>query len=107
MDVFRIEGGRRLSGRVSIEGSKNATLPLMAASVLTDQPLVLRNIPDLSDIHNMSKLLAELGVRVGFAGADSGVRGGLAGAQPAASGGEMVLQSEDENRIQARYDIVR
>jgi UDP-N-acetylglucosamine enolpyruvyl transferase len=62
MDSFRIQGGRRLAGRIQIEGSKNATLPLMAAALCTDGTLTLRNVPCLSDISNMTKLLRELGV---------------------------------------------
>ncbi|MBL4590547.1 MAG: UDP-N-acetylglucosamine 1-carboxyvinyltransferase, partial [Phycisphaerales bacterium] len=62
MDVFVIEGGRKLNGRVRINGSKNAALPLMAAVLLCDQPIIFTDIPDLSDIRNMKKLLAELGV---------------------------------------------
>ena len=50
MDTFVIEGGSRLSGRLQVDGSKNAALPLMAASLLGDEELVLRNIPDLSDV---------------------------------------------------------
>ena len=64
MDFFRIEGGRRLSGRVRIEGAKNAALPLMSACLLTDQPVTLRNIKPLADIANMGRLLAELGADV-------------------------------------------
>ncbi len=89
MDFFRIEGGRRLSGRIAVEGSKNAALPLMAASLLTDQPVRLRNVAELSDVANMARLLDELGVQAMFA--------------PDA----LTLVSEDENRITARYDIVR
>jgi UDP-N-acetylglucosamine 1-carboxyvinyltransferase len=89
MDFFRIEGGRRLSGRVRIEGAKNAALPLMAACLLTDQPVTLRNIKPLADIANMGRLLAELGVDV----------------RPAAGG--LTLHSTDPNRVHARYDIVR
>jgi len=89
MDFFRIEGGRRLSGRIAIEGSKNAALPLMAASLLTEQPVVLRNVAELSDVENMARLLNELGVKAMFA--------------PEA----MTLTSEDENQVTARYDIVR
>ena len=44
MDYFRIQGGRRLAGRVTVEGSKNAALPLMAASLLTDGELKLKNV---------------------------------------------------------------
>ena len=64
MDAFRIQGGARLSGRIAIDGSKNASLPLMAASLLTDEPLTLRRVPALSDITNMTRLLRELGCRV-------------------------------------------
>ncbi len=89
MEFFRIHGGRRLAGRVAIEGSKNAALPLMAASLLTDQPITLRNVPVLSDIGNMGRLLRELGVDV---------RG---------EEGTMHFASMDENQVHARYDIVR
>ena len=62
MDTFVIEGGARLSGRLQVDGSKNAALPLMAASLLADEDLVLRNVPDLSDVRSMKALLAQLGV---------------------------------------------
>lgn len=62
MDVFVIEGGRRLTGSIRINGSKNAALPLMAACLLTDEPLILSDVPNLSDIRNMTRLLGELGV---------------------------------------------
>jgi UDP-N-acetylglucosamine enolpyruvyl transferase len=53
MDRFVIEGGRRLEGTVRVNGSKNASLPLMAAALLTDEPVTLRGVPDLADIGNM------------------------------------------------------
>jgi UDP-N-acetylglucosamine 1-carboxyvinyltransferase len=62
MQTFRIQGGHRLSGRLRVDGSKNAALPLMAASLLTEEPIRLRNVPDLSDVGNMCGLLGELGV---------------------------------------------
>ena len=62
VDAFVIRGGRRLSGRITINGSKNAALPLLAASLMTDQPVTLRNVPRLADINNMRRLLSELGV---------------------------------------------
>src|SRR5690606_1374418 len=65
MDVFVIEGGRKLGGSLRINGSKNAALPLLAAALLTDEPVTLRDVPDLSDIRNMYRLLGELGVEVG------------------------------------------
>jgi UDP-N-acetylglucosamine 1-carboxyvinyltransferase len=61
MDTFVIEGGRRLNGRVRINGSKNAALPLLTAALLTDEPVTLRDVPDLADIRNMLRLLEELG----------------------------------------------
>ncbi len=64
MDAFRIQGGARLSGRIAIDGSKNASLPLMAAALLTDEPVTLRRVPALADVTNMAGLLEELGVRV-------------------------------------------
>lgn len=66
MDVFVIQGGQRLSGRIRVEGAKNATLPLMAASLLTDETIDLRNVAGLRDIVNMTKLLGELGVQSGL-----------------------------------------
>ncbi len=64
MDKFRIEGGRRLEGRVTISGAKNAALPAMAAALLTDEPVRLENVPHVRDIITMSKLLAHMDARV-------------------------------------------
>src|SRR5712692_4421795 len=62
MDKFLIEGGRALEGKVAISGAKNAALPAMAASLLTDQRVVLSNVPRVRDIGTMRSLLDELGV---------------------------------------------
>jgi UDP-N-acetylglucosamine 1-carboxyvinyltransferase len=62
MDKLRIVGGRRLSGTVAIGGAKNASLPEMAASLLTDEPLRLANVPDVWDVGTMRRLLKVLGV---------------------------------------------
>jgi UDP-N-acetylglucosamine 1-carboxyvinyltransferase len=62
MDKFLIQGGKTLEGRVTISGAKNAALPAMAASLLTDQRIVLRNVPRVRDIGTMRSLLDELGV---------------------------------------------
>ena len=62
MDQFRIEGGHRLEGRVTIGGAKNAALPAMAAALLTDKRIELHNIPRVRDILTMRSLLDELGV---------------------------------------------
>ena len=71
MDKILIRGGVPLSGTIPIAGAKNAALPLMAASLLTDQPLVIGNLPDLADIASMANLLSQHGVAIGVGdGAD-------------------------------------
>lgn len=62
MDRFIIEGGIPLHGEVTPSGNKNAALPLLAACVLTDQPVILHNIPQIKDVLNMRALLESLGV---------------------------------------------
>ena len=64
MDIFHIEGPVRLSGSVSINGSKNACLPIMAATILAPGKSVLRAVPHLSDISVCGKLLSRLGCRI-------------------------------------------
>ena len=68
MDVFRIEGPVRLCGSVSISGSKNASLPIMAAAILAGGRSILSSVPHLSDISVCSQLLGELGCKVSRAG---------------------------------------
>ncbi len=91
MDYFRIEGGTRLRGSVRISGSKNAALPIMAASILCQGEIVLRDVPDLADIRMMMKLLERLGVRVCR---EDGT-------------GEVRLVVEDESNTHAEYELVR
>ena len=64
MDQIVIQGGNRLSGEIRISGAKNAALPLMAASLLSAEPLTLTNLPRLADISTMSKLLEQHGASV-------------------------------------------
>ncbi|MFL5803411.1 MAG: UDP-N-acetylglucosamine 1-carboxyvinyltransferase [Roseiflexaceae bacterium] len=64
MERFVIEGGRRLNGSITPTGNKNAALPLLAATLLTDEPVVLHNIPQIGDVDNKIALLRKLGVRV-------------------------------------------
>ena len=64
MDQIVIKGGNRLTGEIRIGGAKNAALPLMAASLLSGEPLTLTNLPRLADISTMSKLLEQHGVSV-------------------------------------------
>ncbi len=66
MDKLRMVGGTPLKGEVVIAGAKNAALPILCACLLTDQPIVLRNVPDLQDVRTMLKLLQEIGVTVTF-----------------------------------------
>ena len=62
MDKIRITGGQRLNGAIPISGAKNAALPLMIASLLTDETLTLTNVPRLSDVTALSRILSNQGV---------------------------------------------
>ncbi len=64
MDRIRIRGGRPLSGEIAIGGAKNAALPLMAAGLLTEEKLILANVPRLDDIRTMAMLLAQHGLDI-------------------------------------------
>ena len=64
MSTLLIEGGRRLSGTVSVEGNKNAALPLLAACLLTREPCTLENVPRIRDVEVMARLLLDLGAEV-------------------------------------------
>lgn len=66
MDKFVIRGNKRLRGDVRISGSKNAALPIMAATLLTDDTCVIHNVPYLEDIHTMVKILKYLGKEIAF-----------------------------------------
>lgn len=61
MDKFVIRGGRPLAGEVSISGAKNAALPIILATMLTEEPVILNNVPDLRDVATCFKLLKILG----------------------------------------------
>ncbi len=91
MDTFVIEGGRRLSGSLRVNGSKNAALPLLVCSLLTDQPVTLKDVPDLADIRNMVRLLGELGCER------------ITTPEPTT----LTLKVHDATQSHARYDIVR
>ena len=66
MDSFLIQGQRPLTGEVQISGSKNAVLPIMAATLLTSETCVIRRVPDLSDVRFMTDILKSLGAEVSF-----------------------------------------
>jgi len=61
---YAIEGGGPLRGRIKASGNKNAALPCLAATLLTDEPVVLRNLPEIEDVHVMIEILKVLGSRV-------------------------------------------
>lgn len=64
METFIIEGGHTLSGTITPQGAKNEALEVIAATLLTDQPVHITNIPDILDVNNLIKLLEEIGVKV-------------------------------------------
>ena len=64
MDKIRIRGGNRLKGEIPISGAKNSALKLMAASLLTADPVILKNLPRLADIEAMADLLMQFGVNL-------------------------------------------
>ncbi len=70
MKKLLITGGKKLDGEVQIAGAKNAALPLMVASILTDEKLTLTNVPHVSDISTMANLLVNLGIEVELDGLD-------------------------------------
>lgn len=89
MYKFVINGNRTLHGSVKISGSKNATLPLMAASLLARGKYVITNIPLLRDVTTMKQLLESIGVSVEF------------------ENHRMVLDSSDYNTLEAPYELVK
>ena len=93
MDSFVIHGGQRLRGRIRVRGAKNAALPLMAAALLTDESLILYDVPDLADIRNMARLLEALGCQVRY--------------DPEAPDRSLSIQAVEREKNLAHYDIVR
>ena len=89
MDAFVIRGGTPLHGNIAIAGSKNAALPIMAAALLTDDPLDLLDVAELADIGNMRRLLHALGC------------------DATAHDGALRLHVTDTSTSAAKYDIVR
>ena len=96
MDKISIKGGARLYGQIPISGAKNAALPLMVASLLTDEPLILTNVPKLADVVFMAELLKSFGVSVEWT---PGISLG--------QGGTYRLQANRVRGSTAEYDIVR
>lgn len=98
MDRIRIRGGKPLAGTIPISGAKNAALPLMAASLLSDEPVILSNLPHLADISTMAHLLSHHGVEMGLEG--DGANGGHAGRA-------LSLHAAEITDTTAPYDLVR
>src|SRR6476646_10919004 len=67
MDKFVIRGGNPLLGTIRVSGAKNAALPAMAAALLTEEPVILENIPQVRDIETTRRLLAAMGAEVELA----------------------------------------
>lgn len=70
MEKFIVKGGRPLCGEVEIQSAKNAVLPLLAASVLTDEKIIIHKCPRIADVLNMVQILGELGCKTQFDGDD-------------------------------------
>src|SRR6188508_2003800 len=68
MEAFVIDGGRRLGGTVKAAGNKNGALPILAATLLTSEPVTLTNVPRIRDVQTMLDLLDELGAEVSWTG---------------------------------------
>ncbi len=96
MDRLLITGGNTLLGEVTISGAKNAALPLMCAALLTDQPLILSNVPELADITTLRNLLEHMGVEINKTEATD-----------AGSKSKLEIRSGASPETTAPYDIVR
>src|ERR1043166_8335248 len=90
MDKIVITGGRQLKGEAAVSGSKNAALPILIASLLTDEPCTFEGIPELVDIRTALKLLKGLGVKV-----EEG------------QSGSVTLQARGIDKLEASYDLVK
>lgn len=66
MEVYKIKGGKKLKGEVTISGSKNACLPIIAASILTDEPVFIKNVPKILDILTLLDAIKSIGSKVKF-----------------------------------------
>src|SRR5918911_1308102 len=69
-DAFVIEGGHAISGRVRASGNKNGALPILTACLLTDEEVVLSNVPRIRDVETMLELLADVGADIEWLGAN-------------------------------------
>jgi len=93
MDKLKMIGGTPLQGEVLIAGAKNAALPILCACLLSKEPIVLRNVPDLQDVRTMLKLLKNMGVQVDFPNLDNRTH--------------LILNAANITSFEATYDIVK
>jgi len=98
MDRIRLVGGNELRGDIAISGAKNAALPLMIASLLTDEPLVLHNVPRLADVKQLERILENHGVDIAVHGRRRGEDEG--------EGQRMTFHAADIVDTTAPYDLV-
>ncbi len=98
MDVIKIRGGKPLEGCIRISGSKNSALPIMAATILTDDTVVLSNVPNLADIVTMSQLLMNHGVELSIDGSSVSEN---------KLGRTVLFNASNVNQYTAPYDIVK
>jgi UDP-N-acetylglucosamine 1-carboxyvinyltransferase len=98
MDRIRIKGGKPLNGRIPISGAKNAALPLMIASLLTEDTLVLDNVPHLADVVQLQRILNNHGVDVMLSGKRRG--------EPDHAGQTVKISAEKIVDTTAPYDLV-
>jgi UDP-N-acetylglucosamine 1-carboxyvinyltransferase len=88
LDKLIIKGGKKLKGVIAISGAKNAALPLLAATLLTDETCTIKNTPGLADVDTMIKILSELGKEV------------------SRNGGVITVKRGDNKRFKASYELV-
>jgi UDP-N-acetylglucosamine 1-carboxyvinyltransferase len=91
LDKFIVKGPTPLNGDIAISGSKNAALPLLAAALLADEPVILENVPRLQDIYTFNNVLRVVGAQVQFQDADNRV----------------IIDPSNVNYLEAPYDLVR
>ena len=98
MDRIRLVGGNELRGEIPISGAKNAALPLMIASLLTDEPLILQNVPRLADVKQLERILENHGVDIAVHGRRRGEDDG--------AGQRMTFHAADIVDTTAPYELV-
>jgi UDP-N-acetylglucosamine 1-carboxyvinyltransferase len=96
MDSIRIRGGKPLNGKIEISGAKNAALPLMVASLLTEETVTLSNLPHVADISTLINLLCQHGAQAHLNGENGN-----------GNGRAISLTAEKITSTEAPYDIVR